>query len=233
MAIGDFDDIILRFNAYLVKWFGKDPPLVDSIIEGYAEIMAFLYASYAYVKEPTRIKTATDDNLDAISFDFFGGELPRKGGETDTHYRNRILIYLLREKATREGMRKILLQLTGFEPIIIEPFRPLDTGAYNEPHTLSYNTAGVYSSMNFAYQAFITVFRPLINGLGNFAALNVTNHGYNVVQSPTKTNPVLNAYGSLALMEGYVTNADIYNAVETTRMNSTRIWVEIVDKEVA
>ena len=232
MAIGDFDDIILRFNAYLVDWFGDAPPLVDSIIEGYANIWAFLYASYIYVKKQTRIKTATDDNLDKISQDFFGGELPRKGNESDTHYRNRILVNLLRERATREGMRSILKIITGFEPIIIEPFRPLDTGAYNEPHTLGYNVAGRYSSMNYAYQAFIIVFRPFINGLGKFGALGVTNHGYNVVQSPTPANPIINAYGSLALLDDYVTDADIYHIVEVTRMNSTRIWVKIIEKEV-
>lgn len=233
MAIGDFDDIILRFNAYLVDWFGDAPPLVDSIIEGYADIMAFLYASYAYVKKQTRIKTATDTNLDAISIDFFGGALPRKGGESDDHYRTRILWNLLREKATREGMRSILKLLTGFEPIIIEPSRPLDMGAYNEPHTLGYNVAGHYSLVNRKYQAYIIVFRPFINGMVNFAGLNVTDHGYNVVQSPTEINPVLNAYGAISLMDGYVSDEDIYNAVETTRMNSTRIWVKIIDKEVA
>jgi len=232
MAIGDFDDIILRFNAYLVDWFGDEPPLVDSIIEGYAAIWAFLYAAYDYVKKQTRIKTATDDNLDAISKDFFGPELPRKGDEGDEHYRKRILVNLLRERATREGMRKVLFLLTGFEPIIIEPYRPQDMGVYNDPRTLGYNIAGRYGGGNLKYQAFIIVFRPFFNGLAKFGGLNVPNHGYNVVQSSTTSNPVINAYGAASLLDDYITNADIYHAVEVTRMNSTKIWVSIVEKEV-
>lgn len=232
MAIGDFDDITLRFNEYLVGWFGDSPPVVDSIIEGYAEVWAWFYVQYIYLKNQTRIKTATDVYLDLISIDFFGTELPRKHEESDGNFRIRILLNLFRERATREGMRKVLFDLTGFEPIIIEPYRPQDTGAYNVASTMGYNIAGRYSGAGLQYQAFIIVFRPILNGAGNFAALNVTNNGYNVVQSPTKENPDLIAYCSKSLLESYVTNADIYHAVAITRMNSTRIWVKIEDKDI-
>lgn len=231
-TLGDFNDIILRFNTYLVRWFGDEPPVVDSIIEGYAEVWAWFYLQYTYLRKQTRIKTATDVYLDLVSQDFFGEELPRKNNESDGNFRIRLLLNLFREKATREGMRKVLYDLTGFEPIIIEPYRPLDTGAYNVATTMGYNVAGRYSGANLQYQAYIIVFRPLFNGVGNFAALNVTNHGYNVVQSPTEVNPVLNAYGAVSLLDSYVTDADIYHAVATTRMNSTRIWVKIVDKDI-
>lgn len=232
MTIGGFDDIILRFNDYLVGWFGDSPSVVDSIIEGYAEVWAWFYIQYVYLRKQTRIKTATDVYLDLISSDFFGTELPRKNNESDGNFRIRILLNLFREKATREGMRKVLFDLTGFEPIIIEPYRPQDTGAYNVASTMGYNIAGRYSGAGLQYQAFIIVFRPILNGVGRFAGLNVTNHGYNVVQSPTEVNPVLNAYGSISLIESFVTDADIYHAVAITRMNSTRIWVKIVDKEI-
>lgn len=232
MAIGDFDDIIYRFNQYLVDWFGTSPHLVDSIIEGYAKIWSQFYELYVYVKKQTRIKTATDINLDNISKDFFGGELPRKGAENDESFRKRILAFLLREKATREGMRKVLKFITGNEPLIIEPFRPLDVGAYNQPQTLAYNKKGWYSSMHKAYQAYIIVYRTPTDGLGNYAGYNVPNHGYSVVQLPTVLNPVLNAYGSLKQIEGFITNAEIYRIISQTRMNSTRIWVRIESKEV-
>jgi len=232
MALGDFNDIIMRFNVYLVDWFGDEPPVVDSIIEGYAEIWAWLYVQYLYVKNQTRIKTATDVYLDSISQDFFGGELPRKAGESDGNFRIRILLNLFRERATREGMRKVLFDLTGFEPIIIEPYRPQDTGAYNVASTMGYNIAGRYSGSGLQYQAFVIVFRPILNGLANFAALNVPTSGYNVVQLPAENNPTKNVYGSISLIESYVTDADIYHAVATTRMNSTRIWVRIDDKEI-
>ena len=231
MATGDAQNIFSRLKHYTVNWFGTESPLLDCIYDGFAASYSFIYYVIDYVKKQTRIKTETDANLDLIAKDFFGDWLKRYPKESDNSFRNRILMNLLREKATREGMRKILFLLTGIEPIIIEPWRGQDCGYYNVPSTLAYDTVGRYGSNLFAYQAFIIVFRKIVNGASNYGAYNQVYWGYNVVPPPKML--VKNGYVSPTMWDSYVTDRDIYFAIKTTRMNSTRIWVMIIDKEVA
>lgn len=231
MAISDSKNIFARLKKYTVDWFGTDSPLLDCIYDGFAAGFSYINDLIVYVKKQLRIKTATDTNLDLISQDFFGGLLPRNKGESDERYRSRILINLLRERATREGMRKIIFFLTGINPIIIEPWRGADCGYYNVPSKLAYDTVGRYGSNNFPYQAFIIVFRKLVNGAARFGAYNQVYWGYNVIPPPKMR--VKNGYVSDSMWDSYVTAHDIYFAVRTTRMNSTKIWVKIVDLEVA
>lgn len=133
--IGDQSDIFNRLKGMLPsRWFGtaSDPvPLIDAVLSGFATSLAFLYSLYLYAKLQTRINTATDGWLDLIAADFFGpAALQRKTGQSDSSYRNAIKVALLREKATRNAIINTLVSLTGRTPIIVEPQRPADTGAY-------------------------------------------------------------------------------------------------------
>lgn len=132
---GDQTDIFNRLKGMLPsRWFGTatdSVPLVDAILTGLSTSLAFLYSLYQYAKLQTRINTATDGWLDLIAADFFGPTgLPRKTGQSDASYRNAIKVALLREKATRNAIINTLTSLTGRAPIIVEPQRPADTGAY-------------------------------------------------------------------------------------------------------
>lgn len=230
MSIGDSQNIFSRLKKYTVNWFGDVPLLLDSLYDGFAASYNYLYELIGYVRQQLRIKTATDDNLDLIAEDFFGDWLKRFSKEPDNAFRNRILLNLLREKATREAMRNVLFLLTGIEPTIIEPWRGQDNGYYDVPSTLAYDTVGHYGCMTCPYEAFIIVYRKLINGAANFGAYDQVFWGYDVVPPPDML--VKNGYVDSSLYDSYITNRDIYFAVESTRPNSTKIWVMIIDLEV-
>lgn len=131
MSTGDQSDMFGRLKSLLpAGWFGDSNPIRDALLWGYAQALAWGYTLYLYAKAQTRIKTASDGFLDLIGLDFFGNNLIRSSNQSDASYRNRILINIFRERTTRHAMEKVLLDLTGRKPIIIEPARPADVGAY-------------------------------------------------------------------------------------------------------
>lgn len=132
MAIGDQQDIYGRLRGYLPHWFGDaaQSPVLNGLLQGLAYAGAYVYSLYAYAKLQARILTATDGWLDMIAADFFGATIQRKANQTDASFRGTIILNLFRERATRNGMIKVLQDLTGRTPKIIEPTRPADTGAY-------------------------------------------------------------------------------------------------------
>lgn len=161
MSIGDQSDMFSRLKATLPRWFSDTTPILDAVLYGWATTWAFVYSLYAYAKLQTRISTATDGWLDMIAGDWFGAFLQRRSGQTDASYRALILAWILRERATRYGMAKVLLDVTGRAALVFEPNRPLDTGAYNI--AWGYNSVGGYSSINLPRNTVLVIaYRPLI-----------------------------------------------------------------------
>src|SRR6266853_6343626 len=91
------DDIYNRLIQQLPKWFGKDHPLVDISLQAYLTTNGFNYSQLIYVYEQMRLQTAFSDGLDSFAKDYFGPNLPRRTGENDDSYRNRISTNLLNE----------------------------------------------------------------------------------------------------------------------------------------
>ncbi len=237
MAIGDQQDVFKRIKSVIPRWFGDIDPVLDSLINGLSESGAFVYSLYAYAKLQTRIRSATDGFLDMISADFFGALLPRRQGQSDTSYRNRIIISLFRERATRNGVIKVLEDLTGRTPRVFEPLRPLDTGAYSAPNW-GYSVAGGYGSMLLPYQAFITAYRPLGTGIPNVGGYGATlaGTGYPIGGQfiPEPATPAPGGYGvgavewaSLSMIQGQVSDAEIYESIDQTKPAATVIWTAI------
>jgi hypothetical protein len=202
------------------SWFGDeaDSPYITGILQGLAYAAAYVYGLISYSRLQTRIKTATDGWLDMISADFFGPGLPRTANQTDESFRARILINMFRERATRAGLIKVLQDLTGRTPVIIEPTRPLDTGAYSVP-TSGYGVAGAYGSMLMPFQAFVTAYRPVGTGIPLIAGYGIPAGGY--------SQPSRAAYASMSQIQGGVTDADIYAAVDSVKPVATIIWTRI------
>lgn len=169
-SIGEFEigisqigaaPFLTRIKSLLPRWFPDTSPILDAVLNGWANSLAFAYSLYAYAKQQTRIRTATDGWLDLIAADYFGALLQRKAYYTDASYRTFILASLLRERATRTGMLKMALDITGRNAILIEARRPLDNGAYSEPVAF-YSCAGRYGSMSTnPYECFMKIYRPL------------------------------------------------------------------------
>lgn len=223
MATGDKSDVFKRIKQMLPPWFGDVTPILDGVTQGLAWAGSFVYSLYAYAKLQTRIKTASDGWLDMISADFFGTKLQRAANQSDTSFRARIIINLFRERATRNAIVKVLQDLTGRTPLIFEPLRPADTGAYGAPNS-GYGMAGGYGSMLIPYQAFVTAFRPTGSGIPNVGGYGGTvggpgPGGYGVASQIE--------YASLSMIQGAVTDDDLYSAIDSVKPAATTLWTII------
>lgn len=220
MATGDQTDIHSRLRALIpFGWFPAGvSPLVDGLILGISNALAFIYSILAYVRLQTRIATATDGFLDLIAGDFFGNNLPRAAGQSDPSYRARIQANLLRERGTRRAVILILQQLTGRTPIIFEPLRPADTGGYRAPNC-GYGAAGGYASVLMPRQALITAYRPLGTGIPNVAGYGISTGAY---RTPSQSE-----YASLSMINLSVTDSDIYAAIDSVRPICSTLWTRL------
>jgi hypothetical protein len=220
MATGDNNDQFRRLKRLLPQsWFGDNSTVIDAILSGFSSVNASLYALLAYAKLQIRINTASDGWLDMIAYDFFGNNLPRKPGQSDDSYRAWIKVNLFREKATRLAIILVVRELTGRDPLIIEPGNPVDTGAYNCPNS-GYGMAGSYGSLSMPYEAFVTVYRSVSDGVSDIAGYSISTAGYSIASR--------GAWASRKMADGQLSDADIYAAIDSVKMCGTRVWVRIL-----
>lgn len=150
--------MLARIKSTIPRWFGfGGSPYLDALLQGPAAVLAWFFSLYLYAKLQTRILTATDGWLDMISADFFGTDLRRGAGQTDASYRALIIANLFRAKGTRQALIKVCQDTTGRTPAMIEPFNPIDCGAYGALYGYGY---GAYGSISMPAQAFVTEYRP-------------------------------------------------------------------------
>lgn len=217
MATGDKSDVFNRLKSVIPKWFGDTSPILDAILQGFAYASSFIYSLYAYAKLQTRIKTATDGWLDIIAADFFGTRIVRGANQVDASFRANIITNLIRERATRNGIIKVLTDLTGRAPIIFEPLRPLDTAAYGI--ACGYGLAGAYGSTLMPYQALITAFRPAGTGIPFVAGYGSTPAGYG---KPSRAD-----YASINQIQQSILDTDIYSAIDSCDPAAVISWTRI------
>ena len=209
-----------RLRSLLPSWFGDDTPLIDGVIYGLANTVDFVYSLYLYAKLQTRIKTATDGWLDMISYDFFGDRLPRRANQSDTSFRARIIANIFRERATRNAIKQVLIDITGREPIIFETTRPEDTGAYSIS-TSGYGVAGGYGSLLLPFQCFVTAYLPLGAGIPDVAGYGISTGAY--------STPSQSEYASYSDIIGQVTRDDIFEAIDSVKPAATIVWTNITN----
>src|SRR5580698_6710536 len=120
---GDQADFVARLRQLLPNgWFADDAPVLNAVLNGAAYCLALIYSLNAYAKLQTRLATVTDGFLDLAAFDYFGTSLMRRLMESDASLRVRVFQDLLRQKATRAGIIKLLTDLTGQTPVVFEPW---------------------------------------------------------------------------------------------------------------
>lgn len=226
MADIDNTNIFNRLKKYLpLKWFGDSAPIRDSVLQGFAENAYYSYLQYKYAVLQTRIKTATDIFLDYIAKDFYGNVLKRRSGESDDTFRQRILINLFRERATRNGMISLLTYITGIAPIIFEPWRDVGGGYGLSKGRFAYGVSGGrWGSISYAYQAFIIVFRGKSTTTAALGGLNYPYLGYNVKIGPKP-------WGAYGWSQALISDSDILEAISYEKPIGTRMWVRIINDE--
>lgn len=219
MAKGDQNDFFKRLQALLPPgWFSDNSPVLSGVLSACASSLAWCHTLYLYVRTQTRISTASDGWLDMAAYDFFGNSLRRPSGMSDARFRHQIQISLLRERGTRQAIIDILKDLTGKTPVIVEPQRPIDTGAYGVLCS-GYGLAGHYGSMLLPYQAFVTVHRPVRAGVPWVAGYRISTAGY--------SQPSQGEYVSQEMVGGNLKDEQIYAAVAAVKMEGTLVWVRL------
>jgi hypothetical protein len=217
--IGDRPDMLRRIKAVLpARWFADTSPVLDGVLSGLAAGWAWLYGLLDFVIAQTRIATATGVWLDMIARDCFGARLFRRGAQADDAFRTRIQRELLRERGTRGAISAVLQDLTGRPPVIFEPARAADTGAYGL--ATGYGMAGAWGSLNLPYQCFVTAFRPHGNGIAQISGWGAPAGGYG--------RGALE-YASLDMVQGQVTDEDINAAIAGVLPVATVAWTRITN----
>ena len=125
-------------------------PVLDALLSGIGRAWSFCYTLLVFVRQQTRIATATDGFLDMICADLFGIVLKRSIGETDEAFRSRIRANLLLPRATRDAVSQTLLTLLGQAPAIFEPWRAADTGGYGGKSFAAAGGGGGYGTPTLA-----------------------------------------------------------------------------------
>jgi hypothetical protein len=207
MATGNKSDVITRLQLSLPKqWFQTDGTVIGAILGALATSWAWAYSLYAYIKLQSRILTATDGWLDVIAGDFFGSSLTRKASQSDASFRAAIIINLFRERATRKAIVTVLTQLTGRAPMIIEPQRPADTGAYGAAVAVTRSSIASY------YDA---------SGVLQYAPPNQVRYSYNPASlGAAPTLLIENAETNLFLYSEEFDNAGIVKLGTTISANT-------------
>lgn len=219
MPTGDAQDFSSRIKAVLPGgWFRDDTPILNGVLAGVSWALAAGHTLAEYARSQCRIRTATDGFLDLIAFDYFGGGLPRKLQESDAAYRVRILAALFPEKGTRRGLIRTLEVLTGRTPRVFEPARPADTGGYGLGGC-GYGAGGGYGSIESHNQAFVIAYRPVGQGIPRIGGYGSGPGGYRVGGQAS--------YIGLSQVEGAVTDADIFNAIDAVKPAGTTVWTRI------
>jgi hypothetical protein len=199
------------------RWFGDTTPVLDALLSGLAWASSGLYTQLAFVETQSRLASATGIFLDIASTDYFGPALPRRTGETDSVFSQRLRANLIAPRATRAGIALALLNETGRAPVLFEPLNATDTGGYDTGY-LGYNLVGGYGSFSAPFQFFIKAYRPNTSPVANAGGYCEGPGGYN-------NGPMF--YASLADVSGPVTDADIYAAVTAVLPVATTAWMNI------
>jgi hypothetical protein len=224
---GDLVEIVGRLRSGLPKrWFNEKSPNLDALLTSIATPWVWLYDLIDYAIRQTRIATASDGWLDLTAVDYFGRGLRRKINESDTAYRLRIRMALLREAATRSAVISGLEGLTGIEPIIFEPANCMDTGAYGTVvgastsvgGGLAYGQVGRWGNLNLPFQFFVTAARPLVPGVSMLAGYGTPGGGYGQGSL---------GYVAVSLLPGQVTDAEIQNTLRGLLPINAVAWLRI------
>ena len=217
MATGDQTDMLARVRATLPPWFPSPSPVIDGALTGIAATLAFVYSLIQYAAAQTRIATASGGWLDLIAWDFFGARFTRRQTEIDDSFRPRILQEILRPRATRAAIVRMLKDLTGRAPAIFEPWNTGDCASYGTG-TAGYGAGMGYGSLALRNQIFVTAFRPAANAVPNIAGFGGYGGGYGVGRL---------SYIDMSQVDGPVTDEEIYARTAQTVAAGITAWTAI------
>jgi hypothetical protein len=230
VVTGSQQDFSARLRALLPRqWFPTTPygqattsPVLDALLAGLASAWSNLYALLLWAFLQARISTATDTWLDVCAQDYFGTRLQRRAGESDTQLRARILASLLRPAGTRAALISALNTLTGQTAAsVFEPTNPGDTGGYNLGG-VGRNQAGGYGDLLMPFQFLVQTPRALGGGISGVGGIY---YGSGAAYGGRNVGAL--EYASTQMIQGAITDAEIYATVAAVIPAGTEAWVQI------
>lgn len=225
MATGDQQDMVGRLRAVLPPgWFPDTIPVLGAVLNGIAGSLSWAYSLIQFALGSVLITTATDIWLDLHAQDFLGNSLQRRAQESDASYRSRVEAAIFPPAVTRAALIDRLKLLTGRTPLVFEPTQPMDTGAYGYGG-LGYDTCGGYGALDLPFQAFVTAYRPVSQGVPLLAGYS--GNALSPVYAPMGYGTGLGSYIDIAQAFDGVTDADIYAAVAATEPAGSIVWTRI------
>ncbi|HQU00943.1 MAG TPA: hypothetical protein PLI12_00670 [Acetobacteraceae bacterium] len=236
MAVGDQADMVGRLQRLLPQgWFPTDlttAPVLNAVLNGFAAGLAQSYALIAFALTAVLNTTAQNIWLDIKAQDFLGNSVLRRTQERDASFRVRMQAAIFPPGATRAALIARITALTGIAPSVFEPTQPGDTGVYGgnplaSPgyYTLGYSVSGGYGSLMLPFQAFVTVKRPVSQGVPLLAGYS--GNDLSPVYAPLGYGAGLGSYVDLAQAFDGVTDNDIYQTVAEIEPAGSIIWTRI------
>jgi hypothetical protein len=226
---GDQDDMQRRLLAALPNgWFADEAPILSGLLGGLANAWAWVHGLLAYVRQQTRITTATDGWLDLIARDYGGPAWGRQTGETDVAFRSRIQRNLQALSGTRAALIATLTSLTGRTPVVFEPAYPPDTGGLSSSG-LGWNMAGGWGNLTLPYQCFVTAYRPAGGGIANSCGWGNDTGAATPNLALGGWNTGALQYGNVSLVQGQITDAQILASVANCMPAAAIAWTALSD----
>jgi hypothetical protein len=205
-------DMSLRLRRMLpARWWGDETPVLDGLLLGLGSALAQVYGLLEYVRQQTRILTATAPWLDLASQDFLGGRLQRRAQEGDDAFRGRLLAAMQRQRATRDALMLAVERVTGTTPWVFEPWRPADTGAWNNG-SIAYGVAGGWGSLAMPGQVLVIAKRPRGTGCALLAGYST---GGNL------------AYAGNTMISAQVPDSEILAAITDAMPSGAMAWTRL------
>lgn len=215
------ENIYNRLLNNLPPWFGSNHKNLDVQLQGMIVVASYLYSFVEYAANQTRLQTATGENVDLFAKDYFGNYIKRKANETDESFKSRISSLLLQPRVTRDAIQNALYLLTGYYPKMFEPWNIYDCFCLNVPQYGALNVS-IMGNSDLAYQGFIDVYVDSATSLGGYGGLNSNYFGLNSVGLGA-----LNFLANESLITGQISDQDIYDTINLSKLFGTVIWVNI------
>ena len=125
-------------------------------------------------------------------------------------------------------MIEVLTNLTGRTPEVFEPAYPPDTGGLGT-NGLGWNTTGGWGTLTLPFQCFVTAYRPAGGGIANSGS-------WGSLAATTTPNLSLGGwntgalqYGDASLIEGQITDAQIFATIADCMPAGTIAWTQLSD----
>jgi hypothetical protein len=212
-------------QVFPLRWTSDEARTASGILYSWFKTTGtqynYLEQNLDWLLDSERLQTAQDVALDAFAADYFGKvygidlSVVRAPGQNDASFLQTIINNLLQPGGTRADINRILTNLTGQAPRIVEPWNVMDTCSFKGISYWGVDTPsnpGRFGGYR-PFQAFVEAVMP------GWAGLSYPYWGFN---SP---GMCFNNSYFMPQQTNWLTGAQLLdNAINKLRMTNTVVW---------